>query len=49
MIATVVALGVPAETRASGIEPKPSSTLSSSSSSVSCVAAKLNVFDLSVA
>ena len=49
MIDTCVVFGVPSETRSSGIAPKLSSTLSSSSSSVSCVAAKLNVFDVSVA
>ena len=46
MIATVVVLGVPAETR-SGKLVKPSSTLSSSSSTVSSTALKVIVFDVS--
>ena len=48
MISTVVALGVPPETR-SGSAPKLSSTLSSSSSTVSSVAAKVISCDCSPA
>ena len=44
---TVVSSGVPALTRASGMEPNPSCTLSPSSSSVSCVALKVIVFSVS--
>ena len=45
----VVAAGVPALTRASGREPNPNCTLSSSSSTVSCVALKVNDLDISPA
>ena len=44
---TVVSSGVPALTRASGMEPNPSRTLSPSSSSVSCVALKSKDLDVS--
>ena len=46
---TVVAAGVPALTPASGREPNPSRTLSPSSLSVSCVALKMNDWDVSPA
>ena len=49
MIATSVWSGSSAETRSSGIVAKLSTTLSSSSSTVSWVAAKLIVFDVSPA
>ena len=44
---TVVWFGVPALTRAGRVAPNPSSTLSSSSSIVSCVALKVMLFSVS--
>ena len=47
VMATVAWFGEPAVTPSSGIVPKPSSTLSLSSSTVSCVAVTVKVFDVS--
>ena len=47
VMVTVVSSGVPALTRASGMEPNPSLTLSPSSSIVSCVAEKVMLFSVS--
>ena len=49
MIFTMVSVVSPAKTRSTVRRSKLNLTLSSSSSTVSCVAAKLNVFDVSVA